>query len=149
MKALRMAARLAVLIVVFGAAIQAAADCLPIEQAPKKVGQMQCVTGKVLNVNHTKGAWYLNFCDDNTKCPFSVVVFERDLKDAEKLKVFEGKTIRIYGPIQEYHGRTEMTLKLEQQLSGEPGPYADALMPRQHKDRMPPVPNSAGTRRTW
>ena len=124
-----------------------AADCLPIEEAPKHVNQMKCVTGRIVRVNHGKNIWYLDFCEDYKNCPFSVVVFERDLKDAEKLKSFEGKIMRIYGPVEEYHGHTQMVLKLEQQLSGEPGPYADNLVRKKKPDPMPPVPRSAGVRR--
>ncbi len=124
-----------------------AADCLSIDEAPKNIGQMACVTGKVLKVGESRSTYYLDFCSDYRRCPFSVVIFKKDIKDAKLLEQFPGMVIRIYGPIQEYRGRPEIVLKLEQQLSGEPGPYADALVPRQKKDRRAPIPPGAGLNR--
>ena len=121
-----------------------AADCLSIDEAPKHIGQMACVTGKVLKVGETRATHYLDFCDDYRRCPFSVVIFKKDIKNPKLLEEFPGHTIRIYGPIQEYRGRPEIVLKLEQQLSGEPGPYADALVPRQKQDRRAPSHPGAG-----
>lgn len=121
-----------------------AAECLSIDEAPKNLDKLACVTGKVLKVGESRAAHYLNFCDDYRRCPFSVVVFKNDIKDAKMLEKFAGKTIRIYGYIQEYRGRPEMILRDEQQLTGEPGPYADKLVPRQKRDRRAPAPPGAG-----
>lgn len=121
-----------------------ASDCLSIDEAPKHIGQMACVTGKVLKVGETRSTHYLDFCSDYRRCPFSVVIFKKDIKNPKMLEEFPGHTIRIYGPIQEYRGRPEIVLKLEQQLSGEPGPYADALAPRPKRDRQPPVHPGSG-----
>ncbi|HZQ93192.1 MAG TPA: hypothetical protein VFA60_15475 [Terriglobales bacterium] len=122
----------------------AAAECFPIEEAPKRIGQMACITGKIYSVKHGKNIWYLDFCEDYKTCPFTVVVFDRDLKDPEKLEAFEGHTIRIYGPIVNYKGRAEMALKLEQQLSGEPGGYANNLVPKQKAQPHAPRPQGTG-----
>ena len=128
-----------------------AAECFSIEEARKHVGQMACVTGKVLKVGKGRSTWYLDFCEDYKECPFTVVVFERDLKDTEKLQAFAGHTIRIYGPIKEYEGHAEIILKMEQQLSGEGGTYTEKLKDKPHRDRMAPVPRGAGMgrRRAW
>lgn len=132
------------LLVICGARTASAADCLSIDEAPGHIGEMACVTGKVLKVVETRATHILDFCDRYRRCPFSVVIFKRDLKDAKILDQFPGRTIRIYGPIQQYYGRAEIILKLEQQLSGEPGTYADALKPRQKRDRRAPAPGTAG-----
>jgi len=95
--------------------------CLPISEAPKRVGETACITGKVLKVGESKrsGTMFLNFCDDYRKCPFSVVVFPSDLKDVGDVRWLEGKEIEIHGKIKLYQGQAEMVLKDVSQLSGE------------------------------
>src|SRR5437867_3832856 len=61
-------------------------ECIPFDKAKDHVGEAVCVTGKIVNVGHSKSTWYLDFCENYKECPFVVVVFERDLKDPEKLK---------------------------------------------------------------
>lgn len=101
-------------------AAPAAADCLPIEEAPNKVGEVTCVTGLVKQVKETEsGTWFLNFCDDYRQCPFSVVVFAKDLKHVGDVRTLEGKTIEIHGRIQNYQGRAEIILREARQLRGE------------------------------
>ena len=50
----------------------ATAACLPITEAPKKLGATVCITGKVLSVKQspTGSAWFINFCDDYATCPY-------------------------------------------------------------------------------
>jgi hypothetical protein len=127
----------------------AAGDCFPIEEAPKRIGQMACITGKIYSVKHGKNLWYIDFCEDYKKCPFTVIVFDRDLKDSEKLESFEGHTMRIYGPIIDYKGRAEMVLKLEQQLTGEPGGYANNLVPKEKAQPHAPRPEGSGSPLRW
>jgi exonuclease VII large subunit len=101
-------------------AAPAAADCIPIEEAPNHVGEVTCVTGKVKQVKETEsGTWFLNFCDDYRQCPFSVVVFAKDLRHVGEVRTLEGKAIEIHGRIQNYKGRPEIVLREARQLRGE------------------------------
>jgi hypothetical protein len=51
-------------------------DCLPFEEGHKHVGEVKCVTGKVVRVKQgSRGVHFLDFCDDFRLCPFAVVVF--------------------------------------------------------------------------
>src|SRR5580700_6660372 len=59
-----------------------ASDCLPIGEAGKHVGETKCVTGKVVRVKvGARGVHFVDFCEDQMACPFTVVVFPHDLKD--------------------------------------------------------------------
>src|SRR5207302_8826762 len=71
-----------------------AADCIPFTDAPKKIDENVCVTGKVVKVSSSarSGTQFINFCDDYKKCAFSVVVFPRDLEKVGDVRALEGKT---------------------------------------------------------
>lgn len=99
----------------------ATAACLPITQAPNKIGADACVTGTVLKVQESEkgGAWFLDFCEDYRQCPFTVVVFTRDLKDVGDVRRLQGRTIEIWGRIRSYGGRAEIILRNARQLRGE------------------------------
>jgi len=108
--------------------IFAAGRCIPIEEAPTKIGDTACVTGKVLKVNQSRGgSFFLDFCEDYRKCPFTVVVFPSSLKDVGDVRQLEGKEIEIHGKIQEWRGRAEIVLRNIRQLRGEAA-------------KIPPVP---------
>jgi hypothetical protein len=129
-------------------------ECIPFDKAKEHVGEAVCVTGKIVSVGHSKSTWYLDFCENYKECPFVVVVFERDLKDPEKLKQLEGQTIRIFGPIKLYKDRPEIVLWHEHQLTGEPSPETAkerATAYKKKRDPMPPMPPGAhmGRRRSW
>ncbi len=105
---------------VFLAGPAAFAKCIPIEEAPKKVGDETCVRGTVIAVKESKnGAWFLNYCADYTKCPFTVVVFAKDLRDVGDVRLLAGKTIEVFGKIRMYDGRPEIILRNSRQLYGE------------------------------
>ena len=104
-------------------------ECLSIEQTKNKTGARACVSGKVLKVVAGRGVHFLNFCEDYTKCPFTVVVFDRDLRDVGDVRQLEGKTIEIHGNIVQYEGRPEIILRDSAQLKG-------------GSPRLPPVPKS-------
>ena len=113
-------------ILLFSASL--AAKCLPIAEAGKHIGDTKCVTGKVLTVTESpNGAWFLNFCDDYRKCPFTVVAFARDLRDVGDVRTLAGKQVEIHGKIREYKGRAEIILRERRQLRGESA-------------KLPPVP---------
>ena len=97
-----------------------AGDCIPFTDAPKKIDENACVTGKVVKVSSSarSGTQFINFCENYRKCPFSVVVFPRDVEKIGDVRVLEGQTIEIHGRIKEYHGQAEMILEDVKQLSG-------------------------------
>ena len=111
------------------AATCAHAACLPIAEAPKKLGSTVCITGKVLNVTQSDSgaAWFLNFCEDYKTCPFSAVVFTRDLRDVGDVRMLEGRTIEVHGRLLAYKGVPEIIIRDARQLKGEAA-------------KLPPVP---------
>jgi hypothetical protein len=97
------------------------AECFPISEAIKKIGATVCITGKVVKVARSgrSGTHFLNFCADYRKCPFSVVIFNRNLPDVGDVRWLEGKTIEIHGKVKEYKGQAEIVLSDVRQLKGE------------------------------
>lgn len=96
-----------------------ASDCIPIQEAAQHVGETKCVTGKVLRVKvGPRGVHFLDFCEDQVACPFSVVVFSRDLKDVGDVRRLAGRMIEIKGPVKLYDGRAEMILNHISQITG-------------------------------
>lgn len=101
-------------------AICASAECLPIEKAPNKIGEVACIRGKVLNSSEgTKGVRFLNFCEEHVNCPFTVVMFPNDLRDVGDFRLLEGQTIEINGKVKQYRSQIEIILKDRKQLRGE------------------------------
>lgn len=97
----------------------AASDCLPIHEAGRHVGEVKCVTGKVLAVKiGNKGVHFVDFCEDHPTCPFTVVVFASDLKDVGDVRQLEGRTIEVHGAVKLYDGKAEIILKRISQLRG-------------------------------
>jgi len=110
---------LAALVVLLSAAAATASDCLPIADAKQHVGETKCVTGKVLRVKvGAKGVHYVDFCDDQMACPFTVVVFPHDLKDVGDVRRLTGHVIEIRGPVKLYDGRAEIILNRVSQVTG-------------------------------
>lgn len=99
----------------------AAAACIPYTEAPKKVGETVCITGKVVKVAHSarSGTHFLNFCADYRSCPFTVVIFSRNLPDVGDVRWLEGKVIEIHGKVKDYKGQAEIILADVRQLTGE------------------------------
>ena len=95
------------------------ADCIPIEHAKEHVGDNVCVSGKVLNVTEKRGVRFLNFCEDFRLCPFTVVVFNRDLRDVGDIYRLAGRIIEVHGVVKLYDSRPEIILKRPRQLTGE------------------------------
>ncbi len=107
------------LIVCLATPLFAASDCLPIREAGKHVGEIKCVTGKVLRVKvGAKGVHFVDFCEDQMACPFTVVVFPHDLKDVGDVRRLAGQMIEIRGPVKLYDGRAEIILNRVSQLTG-------------------------------
>ena len=112
-------APVAVLIVLFTAPCLHAADCIPIHEASQHVGETKCVTGKVLRIKvGAKGVHFLDFCEDQMACPFTVVVFPSGLKDVGDVRRLEGRSIEIHGAVKLYDGRAEIILNRISQITG-------------------------------
>ncbi|MBS1852607.1 MAG: hypothetical protein JST79_17010 [Acidobacteria bacterium] len=95
-------------------------ECIPFPEARNHVGETRCVTGKVFRVQRgNRGVHYLDFCEDYRVCPFTVVVFPRDLRQVGDIRQLQGRMVEIHGAIKLYDGRAEIVLRLFQQLSGE------------------------------
>jgi hypothetical protein len=101
-------------------ALSAAADCIPISEARRHIGEDQCVSGKVFRVKHAgRGITLFDFCQDSMVCPFTVVVFAHDLKRIGDVSQLQNKVIEVHGPVKEYDGRAEIVLQQLRQLGGE------------------------------
>jgi hypothetical protein len=105
--------------VLLSAAAATASDCLPIREASQHVGETRCVTGKVLRVKvGARGVHFVDFCEDQMACPFTVVVFPHDLKDVGDVRRLTGHVIEIRGPVKLYDGRAEIILNRVSQVTG-------------------------------
>jgi len=92
-------------------------ECVPFTRALEKVGEIACVTGKVVEVHTTKtGVTYLNFCRDYRDCSFSVVIFGGDARRLRDVRVLQGREIRITGQITKYGRKAEMRWRKPEQL---------------------------------
>lgn len=112
-------ARVLLVISVFWARLLIASDCVPISAAGQHVGDTSCVTGKVLRVKvSASGVHFLDFCEDQIACPFTVVVFPHDLKDVGDVRRLAGRTIEIHGAVKLYDGRPEIVLNRISQITG-------------------------------
>ena len=107
------------LILLFTGPLLSASDCIPIHEASRHVGEVQCVTGKVLRVKAgARGVHHIDVCEDHEACPFSVVVFSHDLRDVGDIRRLEGRTIEVNGSVKMYDGRAEIVLSRVNQLHG-------------------------------
>jgi hypothetical protein len=107
-----------VLAVLLSATAASASDCLPIREASRHVGENKCITGKVLRVKAgPRGVHFIDFCEDQMSCPFTVVVFPHDLKDVGDVRRLAGQMIEIHGPVKLYNGRAEIILNRVSQLT--------------------------------
>lgn len=95
----------------------ARSNCLSIQEASHHVGEIKCVTGKVVNISvGSNGNHFVGFCEDQTACPFTAVVFASDLKDVGDVRRLEGQSVQIQGTIKLYDGRAEIRLSRVKQL---------------------------------
>lgn len=100
--------------------LPAHADCYPFTNAADHLGEVTCIKGKVVTVVISPtGLHFLNFCPDYTKCPFTVVVFPRDLRDVGDVRALEGKDVEITGKVRSYRGQLEIILRDNSQLLGD------------------------------
>jgi hypothetical protein len=110
---------IAVFSILLSSSAFAASDCLSIGQAKQHVGENKCVTGKVLRVKAgAKGVHFVDFCEDQASCPFTVVVFPSDLKDVGDVRRLAGHVIEIRGAVKLYDGRAEIVLNRVNQVTG-------------------------------
>jgi hypothetical protein len=114
----RITLQVALLLFLFSAPSRAA-ECIPIHEAGQHIGETKCVTGKVLRIEvGKKGVHFLDFCEDQMACPFTVVVFSNDLKDVGDVRRLAGRTIEIRGAVKAYEGRPEIILSRISQIEG-------------------------------
>jgi hypothetical protein len=107
------------LLILCAAPLLSASDCIALGEASHHVGETKCVMGKVLRVKTgARGVHFLDFCPDQMACPFTVVVFPRDLKDVGDVRRLAGHLIEIRGPVKLYDGRAEIILNRVSQITG-------------------------------
>jgi DNA/RNA endonuclease YhcR with UshA esterase domain len=108
-------------------------SCVAIEKAREFVGQEVCVIGKVYRVGFSNsGTALITFCEEYRNCPFSAVVFSRDVEKVGNLQMFEGRELEVTGRVRDFHGEAEIVVKTRKQFSGE------ALSPRLGRDDVNP-----------
>jgi rRNA processing protein Gar1 len=96
-----------------------ASDCLGLSEAAHHVGETKCVAGKVRSIKvGAKGVHFLEFCEDQMACPFTVVVFPQDLKDVGDVRRLTGRVIEVHGLVKLYDGRAEIILSRISQIAG-------------------------------
>ena len=139
-----------------------ASDCIALHEAGQHIGETKCITGKVLRVKvGAKGVHFLDFCEDQMACPFTVVVFGHDLKDVGDVRRLAGRTIEIRGVLKVYDGRPEIILSRISQIEGgaamipplpknydveNRGHYsAGRLRPTKRPTKKTPAPNPTAT----
>ena len=139
-----------------------ASDCIAFREAGGHIGETKCIVGKVVRVTvGAKGVHFLDFCEDQMTCPFTVVVFSHDLKDVGDVRRLEGRTIEVHGAVKSYDGRAEIILNRISQISGgaamipplpknydveNRGHYsAGRLRPTKKPAKTKPTPNSTAT----
>jgi hypothetical protein len=92
-------------------------ECVPYTRAVEKVGEIACVTGKVVAVHTIRsGSTFLNFCRDYRDCNFSVVIYGGDARRLRDVRVLEGREIRITGMVTGHGHRAEMRWQKPEQL---------------------------------
>lgn len=113
------ASLLIALLIFLGTPLLRGADCISIQESAQHIGETKCVGGKVVRVKAgTKGVHFIDFCEDHTACPFTVVVFANDLKDVGDVRRLAGRSIEIRGEIQLYEGHAEIILRRISQIAG-------------------------------
>jgi exonuclease VII large subunit len=105
-----------------------AAQCLNHTDAGQHIGEVRCVSGKIYHINQLEhGVTVLSFCADSPVCPFSAVVFARNLKNVGDVRQLQGRAIEVHGKVTEYQGRAEIIIDHARQLGGDGA-------------RLPPLP---------
>jgi DNA/RNA endonuclease YhcR with UshA esterase domain len=109
--------------VAVSASAQKAAEkpsCVSIEKAKDFIGQDVCVVGQVHRIGFSdSGTAFITFCEDYKNCPFTAVVFARDMDKAGNLQMFEGRELEVTGRVKDFHGTAEIVVKKRSQFSGE------------------------------
>lgn len=94
--------------------------CSSYSEAKKLIGTKQCIRGKVVRVSRgDEGRTFLDFCENNRACPFTVVVFDEDRQHVGEVEALVGSTIEIRGKVRDYDGRAEIVLEDPRQLGEE------------------------------
>ena len=111
-------------------------SCVSIEKAKDFIGQDVCIVGKVFRVGFSDtGTAFITFCEDYKHCPFSAVVFNRDMDKVGNLQSLEGRELEVTGRVKDFNGTAEIVVKKRAQLSGE------AVSPSLGRDSNPRTGN--------
>jgi hypothetical protein len=103
-------------------------QCLDHADAGQHIGEVRCVSGKIYHVNQLEhGVTVLSFCPDSPVCPFSAVVFARDLKNVGDVRQLQGRSVEVHGKVTQYQGHAEIIIDHAHQLGGDGA-------------RLPPLP---------
>jgi hypothetical protein len=107
------------LVIFLGVPLLRAADCISFQEAGQHIGETRCVTGKVVRVKEgVNGVHFLDFCEGQMACPFTVVIFSHHLKDIGDIRRLAGRTIEIHGAVKLYDGHSEIILNHISQITG-------------------------------
>lgn len=110
---------LAVLAILCPAPLLSGSDCIPIHEAAQHIGETKCVLGNVVRVKAgAKGVHFLDVCEDQLSCPFTVVVFSHDLRDVGDVRHLSRLTMEIRSALKLYDGRSETILNRISQIKG-------------------------------
>ncbi len=92
-------------------------QCVPFTEALSKVGQKACIEGTVVGVYvSSRGVVYLDFCEDPSRCPFSVVVFTSRSRRIGNLRTLKGAEVRITGKVKKRGHSAEIAWEKDGQL---------------------------------
>ena len=87
-----------------------------IDEAVEHIGEKATVVGKVDKVFTSKsGTVFFDFCDNFQTCPFSAVIFAKDVEKFKDLSQYE-REVRLTGIIKSYQGKAEMVLNGPEQI---------------------------------
>jgi hypothetical protein len=110
--------------------ISSIAECIPFTDARDHIGEVHCVSGKVVRIERGQnGVTYVDFCEDHLLCPFSAVIFSHDLKSVGDVRQLAGRTVEVHGPVKGYDGHAEIIVQDIDQLAG-------------YGVRIPPLPKT-------
>ena len=92
--------------------------CVDVNGAKVHVGEMGCVTGRVLRIFTSRaGNTFLDFCEDYRKCPFTSVIFSADSSKFGNLESLRGQKVELRGLIEVYQGRAEIIIHDPRQIA--------------------------------
>jgi DNA/RNA endonuclease YhcR with UshA esterase domain len=88
------------------------------EDAKSHIGQKDTATviGKVFHIKTTDKATFIDIGAQYPDNPFTVFIFDKDMKAVGDLSKYDGKTIEITGLITDHNGKPEIVVSDAKQL---------------------------------